>query len=1156
MSTLHGATGRGHRWLAGAMSVAFIIGVAPAAVASDGFSIEGLEPITFTEGGDPVRVAPSATISGSGGFADGFLRFGVAEPRETETLGLVTVESVDTAEGAVSVVGNVIHLGLGNGASKQIATVSSSESGAAGQPLRIDFSAALENSDFSGGTQANGDPVGWTVNRQRVVLDALASRTQQRPVSISGGGPYTISGDGYSFQTDFNYTPAGSHPAWGREGDERTLETPGTYQGWVGSHAGRTHALQLRMSGGWCTPSNQDFAGPHGLTYCSSFGPDAWSSPFEAKADDDLAFDWAAANGSDDYEVYGFLVDTSTDEHHLLMYGRGFQQGWTTASGKIPADGEYRFRFVSGSYDRTGGRLLGASLYIANARVLSTDATDDVATKIARLVTYHDSSLDPAPTLEVTVEARTPSAGDLPTTSVETTVTLVDDPPVLTAPADVVVVNAAETQSHGPVTGHLVAADPEGDPITYALVGGESHVATVAGIDVDQRQVGDTGTLYLGSSTGAYVWVVDESLANATTAPRSETFAVRADAYSVLHDQTLHDDGVLTTRIDIAASAPTAPTGTGVVAGDGTVALSWDAPWWSGGAEEVRYQVDRLVDGSWVTIAVDLATPTLTLTELTNGIEVELRVRATNVHGSSGPSVVQKATPYTVPGTVGDLQVEEQDGRLVVRWAAPVDTGGAVITGYDVVSSHGTCAVKPAEVTGDPRPWFGCTLTSLSNGTATSVTVHAHNAAGSGASATIVGRPYGAPLAPAVTVTPADRQLQVAWTIAPSNGRAVSGYEVLIDGEVRATTAATARSAIIDGLTNGTRTTVAVRGVNLAGPGATGEVAAVPATVPGMPTVHGVSSGNRTLSVSFTAPGVNGGSPVAGYQYSVDGGATWTSIPLVSDTRPLVLRGLQNDTRYEVRLRAFNAMGAGDASPTRAATPLVFAIRPPAPDGSPVFGDGDPDPDTRPAPGTPRVLIDDEPVAAVLRLDGTRLHIEAPGFAIGLRGTEVDGTPMQIDSDGRLVVRRGGMVEVSGYGFAPGSSVDVWLFSEPHLLGVVEVGADGTFAAALALPEGIEPGEHTVQLNGVSVDGALRSASTLVFVAETEPMEDEAAPPERVVAAAERGSTPVSGTTPLPRTGVGSGSLVLLALLGIGLGGSMLRAGGRVRAAPSGRRRR
>ena len=60
----------GSRWLAATMTLAILAVATPAATAGS-FSIDGLEPITFTEGGDPVRVAPNATISGSGGFSDG-----------------------------------------------------------------------------------------------------------------------------------------------------------------------------------------------------------------------------------------------------------------------------------------------------------------------------------------------------------------------------------------------------------------------------------------------------------------------------------------------------------------------------------------------------------------------------------------------------------------------------------------------------------------------------------------------------------------------------------------------------------------------------------------------------------------------------------------------------------------------------------------------------------------------------------------------------------------------------------------------------------------------------------------------------------------------------------------------------------------------------
>jgi hypothetical protein len=59
--------------------------------------------------------------------------------------------------------------------------------------------------------------------------------------------------------------------------------------------------------------------------------------------------------------------------------------------------------------------------------------------------------------------------------------------------------------------------------------------------------------------------------------------------------------------------------------------------------------------------------------------------------------------------------------------------------------------------------------------------------------------------------------------------------------------------------------------------------------------------------------------------------------------------------------------------------------------------------------------------------------------------------------------------------------VDVWLFSAPTYLGQLTVNADGSFVAMVDLAS-IEIGEHTLQVNGLSVSGAQRSANMGVLV--------------------------------------------------------------------------
>ena len=99
------------------------------------------------------------------------------------------------------------------------------------------------------------------------------------------------------------------------------------------------------------------------------------------------------------------------------------------------------------------------------------------------------------------------------------------------------------------------------------------------------------------------------------------------------------------------------------------------------------------------------------------------------------------------------------------------------------------------------------------------------------------------------------------------------------------------------------------------------------ANPPDAPTLTGITAGNSYISTSFTAGG-NGGSAITGYQYSLDGGATWLSANGVAS--PLVISSLANGTSYTVEIRAVNAAGAGPASNTETATPFAAPDTPDA----------------------------------------------------------------------------------------------------------------------------------------------------------------------------------------------------------------------------------
>ena len=85
-----------------------------------------------------------------------------------------------------------------------------------------------------------------------------------------------------------------------------------------------------------------------------------------------ISFKWRAAGGADAYDVYAYLlnVDNGSTIQLLDATGTGTSDtGWQTVNMPITAAGNYKFVFVSGTFDYSFGRAAGASLYIDDVTV-------------------------------------------------------------------------------------------------------------------------------------------------------------------------------------------------------------------------------------------------------------------------------------------------------------------------------------------------------------------------------------------------------------------------------------------------------------------------------------------------------------------------------------------------------------------------------------------------------------------------------------------------------------------------------------------------------------------------------------------------------------------------------------------------------------------
>lgn len=249
-----------------------------------------------------------------------------------------------------------------------------------------------------------------------VVLGTLASRSQNAQLSRSGASsPYTMSGlatasrGAYSYQTDAPYgqTSGTGHSGCSvnsystrgcltqlRESDERTNSSVTFSGNKTGTDTGKTNIIDLTQDGNIVgTPTggrgnNQMANGEY--SFGAIFGPEIYSVPFVGTAGQAVTYQWKATGSGDDYEVYGFLVKISnntgtsctnasgagtygltnpTTTHTVLSYGRGKASAWTTTTGSISADGCYRFRFVGGTYDASGGLYVGGTFRVYDVKL-------------------------------------------------------------------------------------------------------------------------------------------------------------------------------------------------------------------------------------------------------------------------------------------------------------------------------------------------------------------------------------------------------------------------------------------------------------------------------------------------------------------------------------------------------------------------------------------------------------------------------------------------------------------------------------------------------------------------------------------------------------------------------------------------------------------
>ncbi len=283
---------------------------------------------------------PIIPSEGESFFTNSYIDFSLDDAElNNETTKLKTVASASTMLNKVSVVGSNVY--LGNGASADhIGTIDGTFDGVNGKKLRINIEEpSFTNGNFESATNLEG----WSVFAERTFLDGITAI------------------DGKTTPIDNTY-----HVNNGGLKDTNALTDNGSMSGGITTTVVNNGSKAVQL-----TSDNLESANG----YATVRGPYLFSnSSVTLGTSSSVSFAWRAQGGDDAYDVHAYLVDVDDPSKKITLLdahtdNTSGSTPWATRTVNINQEGTYQFVFVAGSYDATGGRALGAQLFIDDVAV-------------------------------------------------------------------------------------------------------------------------------------------------------------------------------------------------------------------------------------------------------------------------------------------------------------------------------------------------------------------------------------------------------------------------------------------------------------------------------------------------------------------------------------------------------------------------------------------------------------------------------------------------------------------------------------------------------------------------------------------------------------------------------------------------------------------
>ncbi|MDR9396278.1 fibronectin type III domain-containing protein, partial [Pontimonas sp.] len=634
-----------------------------------------------------------------------------------------------------------------------------------------------------------------------------------------------------------------------------------------------------------------------------------------------------------------------------------------------------------------------------------------------------------------------------------------------------------------------------GKPSITSVSFGDSSVTVAFGAPGSTGGDAIDGYQVVATSSGGSVTKPDCS----TTSPCTITGLTNGEAYT-LTIAAINAAGVGPASDSSPSITPaTIPDSVSALAttpGDEQLVVNWSKATSFGGGTFTEYELFYRVRGNSWSSPVSISTvntETYTITGLTNGTAYDVKVvTISSVNGEelSSNTATALGVPATVPDAPTGLTLTAlSNTTAAAAWTAPLDDGGATISGYN---ANLTCSF-------DNATDAFCSLTGLTAGSRVTFTVGATNLIGTGSVATVAitmpggssgsddddddRQPTTTPAPPRLPTagpglpgsprlplppSPAPRPEVMDGPFQPPNPPTGTGPRAYVGGVPAPVTSTprndggvdvqtgTFRLGLLPGRPPGQGTTIPAGGGVTLGPGQDPELSG-----------GGLLPGSSLQVFLSGGDGREIGRVPVHSDGTFEGGMTFAA---GADERPLPVGPTM------VQMVGYDAEG----NQTVVEIPVNIAQGAPAPEPNREVGQlpdlvrGQSLATSAGIPEAFRVTAFPEP-GRVEMTNGEWTF----AVTVGEDGGEV--RDQEGSAEVRLVQER--VARASGSGFQAATRVDVWLFSEPTLLGSVIVAEDGSFDTDFYLDGRFATvGDHTLQLQGVGPDGYTKAVNLGVTI--------------------------------------------------------------------------